>query len=101
MVGSPVEFRRPQWSLPARSSTLWRAFEASTIGIACHRILKNGVIAWSRETVRLMSTGSKALFASGESPPADYDRAPTYDGMIREQDRSEERRVGKECRSRW
>src|SRR2546426_2640032 len=44
------------------------------------------VIAWSRETVRLMSTGPKALFASGESPPADYDRAPTYESMIREQD---------------
>jgi predicted acyl esterase len=31
-------------------------------------------------------SGSKALFASGESPPADYDRAPTYEKMIREQD---------------
>jgi predicted acyl esterase len=31
-------------------------------------------------------SSSKALFASGESPPADYDRAPTYEKMIRERD---------------
>ncbi|MFL6928741.1 MAG: CocE/NonD family hydrolase [Xanthobacteraceae bacterium] len=29
---------------------------------------------------------SKTLFMSGESPPADYDRAPIYDKMIRERD---------------
>jgi uncharacterized protein len=28
----------------------------------------------------------QTLFASGESPPADYDRAPSYDNMIRERD---------------
>src|SRR4051794_15694597 len=29
---------------------------------------------------------SRTLFASGESPPADYDRAPVYDKMLRERD---------------
>jgi len=30
--------------------------------------------------------GSTIMFMSGESPPADYDRPPAYDGMIRETD---------------
>src|ERR671933_2490109 len=37
---------------------------------------------------------STRLFNSGEAPPADYERAPTYDTMIRERDVSVAMRDG-------
>jgi predicted acyl esterase len=39
-------------------------------------------------------TGTTALFTSGEAPPADYDRVPAYDKMIRERDVSVPMRDG-------
>jgi len=56
------------------------------------------VIAISEDN-RIMAVGNEAKEMVGRTPETITAKRPMKDGVIA--DRSEERRVGKECRSRW
>ena len=87
-----------------------RSPEHRLIGRATHVVLITADVAgrfqeWSRKGVRFMSTPRLRRIkyvpdpgAAASSPRLLGDQAPVWGGVFA---RSEERRVGKECRSRW